>query len=196
MDNYRWHQPLKAAIEALRLSQQVSRDISRKKIINFYCICPKFLRLIICIECSKKNSSFLLQIPDMAFVQNIFFSALKSVFAIRIIFNSAKISEIGCMKIFWAYGICLEVFVLLCCISRYLFFHNSLFGLSLLCIPTLEPWLRKWRGRKWPAHGLPIFHFTTMLTSFIIFRTIRIKVMYVFTKCRFSWQKILGPKKK
>ena len=134
-------------------------------------------------------------------------------------------------------------FVLLCCISRYLFFHNSLFGLSFLCISTLEPWLRKWRGREWPAHGLPIFHFTTMLTSFIIFRTIRIKVkftyyvkatkfekishlfwqnscvdsvaskqvgdfskwlwpfqkswtlMYVFTKCRFSWQKILGPKK-
>ena len=80
-------------------------------------------------------------------------------------------------------------FVLLCCISRYLFFHNSLFGLSFLCISTLEPWLRKWRGREWPAHGLPIFHFTTMLTSFIIFRTIRIKVKFRFSKKATKFEK-------
>ena len=89
VDNYRWHQPLKAAIEALRLSQQVSRDITRKKNHKLLLHIPKVSKLIICIEFYKNNSGFLLQIPNRAFVQNIF-SALKSIFAIRMIFNPAE----------------------------------------------------------------------------------------------------------
>ena len=45
---------------------------------------PKVSKVHKVIEYSKNNSSFLLQIPNRAFVQNIFFSALKSIFAIRI----------------------------------------------------------------------------------------------------------------